>query len=92
MGSYGSNFDFLTTMDYLASNWMLPVGGFFIAIYAGWVMPKHLREAELEGLAPMFFMGWLMLARFVAPAVVILVLLQSIGILNVDEILYGLLN
>ncbi len=92
IGSYGGSFDFLTTVDYLASNWMLPVGGFFIAIYAGWVMPKRMREAEVEGLAPIFYTGWLILARFVAPAVVILVLLQSIGILNADEVLHDLLN
>ena len=37
---YGKNF--FDTMDYLASNWMLPLGGLFIALYAGWVMPRQL--------------------------------------------------
>jgi len=92
LGSYGANFDFLTTMDYLASNWMLPAGGFFIAIYAGWVMPGRMREAELEGLAPGLVIGWLLLARFVAPAAVVIVLLQKIGVLNVDDLLFGLLH
>ncbi|HRQ74404.1 MAG TPA: sodium-dependent transporter [Phycisphaerales bacterium] len=86
--SYGSNFDFLSTMDYLASNWMLPAGGFFISLYAGWVMPKHLRNAELEGLAPALVLGWLLLVRFVAPAMVIVILMQSIGILDADELLF----
>ena len=90
--SYGEGFDFLSTMDYLASNWMLPAGAFFISIYAGWVMPKRLREAEVEGLAPALFMGWLFLARFFAPAAVILILLQSIGVLDADELFHGLVN
>ena len=88
--SYGT--DFFSTMDYLATNWMLPLGGFFIAIYAGWVMPQQLRSAELQGLAPAFFAGWLALVRFVAPAMVILILLQSIGILDADELLHGLFH
>ncbi len=82
---FGRNF--FDTMDYLASNWLLPLGGLFIAIYAGWVMPRRLQEAEVEGMAPIFFGGWLMLVRFVAPALVIVVLLQKVGILDADELL-----
>ena len=85
--SYGT--DFLSTLDYLATNWMLPLGGFFIAIYAGWVMPRHLRQAEIEGLAAALVLGWLLLVRFIAPALVILILMQSIGILDADELLHG---
>lgn len=87
-----NNTDFFTTMDYLASNWMLPLGGLFISIYAGWVMPKKLRNAEVEGLAPALFMGWLISVRFIAPALVIVVLLQKVGILDADELLHGLFH
>lgn len=86
--SFGNNF--FDTMDYLASNWMLPLGGLFISLYAGWAMPKKLRNAELEGLAPAVAMGWLILVRFVAPILVIIVLLQKVGILDADELLHGL--
>jgi len=90
LASYGS--DFLSTMDFLASNWMLPIGGFLIAIYAGWVMPRRLRNAELEGTTPALITGWLLLVRFIAPAMVIVVLLQSIGLLDADELLHGLFH
>jgi NSS family neurotransmitter:Na+ symporter len=83
---------FFDTMDYMATNWMLPLGGLLIAVYAGWVMPRRLREAELEGLSPALAGGWLVLVRFVAPALVIIVLLQKVGILDADELLHGLLN
>jgi NSS family neurotransmitter:Na+ symporter len=85
--SFGT--DFFTTLDYLTSNWMLPLGGLFIAIYAGWVMPRRLRDAEIEDLHPMLVKGWLILVRVVAPALVILVLLQKVGILDADEFFHG---
>ena len=86
--SFGNNF--FDTMDYLATNWMLPLGGLFISLYAGWAMPKKLRNAELEGLAPALAMGWLILVRFVAPILVVIVLLQKVGVLDADELLHGL--
>ncbi|MCA9286210.1 MAG: sodium-dependent transporter [Phycisphaerales bacterium] len=86
--SYG--LDFFDSMDYLASNWMLPLGGLFIALYAGWVMPKRLRNAELEDMAPVFVLLWLLLIRFVAPVLVVVVLLQKVGIIDADELFFKL--
>ncbi len=86
--SFGLNF--FDTMDYLASNWMLPLGGLFIAIYAGWVMPRRLQEAEVQDMAPAFFAGWVLLVRLVAPALVIIVLCQKVGILDADELFHAL--
>jgi len=59
-------------MDYLASNWFLPVGGFLIAIFTGWLLSPQLTRTELEdghGLMKSF-KGWLFLIRFVAPLAV----------------------
>jgi len=86
--SFGKNF--FDTMDYLASNWMLPLGGLLIAIYAGWVMPRRLRRAEFGGVPAALFSGWLFLICIVAPALVVLILLQKVGILDIDELLHGL--
>ena len=87
--SFGKNF--FDTMDYLASNWMLPLGGLFISLYAGWVMPRKYRDAQLKGLAPILFHGWVWLVRVVAPALVIIVLMQRVGILDADELFHRLL-
>jgi len=81
-----SGVSFFDAMDYLTSNWMLPLGGLLIAIYAGWIMPRRLQEAEVQGLNPLFFRGWLVLIRFVAPILVVIVLLQKVGILDVNEL------
>jgi neurotransmitter:Na+ symporter, NSS family len=86
--SFGKNF--FDTMDYLASNWMLPMGGLLIAIYAGWFMPKKMRAAELADAPSALVMGWLVLIRFIAPILVIIVLAQKVGILDADELLHGL--
>jgi NSS family neurotransmitter:Na+ symporter len=90
MASYGANF--FDVMDYLTSNWMLPLGGLLIAIYAGWVMPRRLQRAQVEGLATGLFAGWLLLVRFIAPALVVIVLLQKVGILDADELFHRLLH
>ncbi|MFG0330910.1 MAG: sodium-dependent transporter [Phycisphaerales bacterium] len=88
--STGKNF--FDTMDYMASNWMLPLGGLLISIYAGWVMPKRLRDAELGSLSSGLTMGWLLLVRFVAPALVLVVLAQKVGLLDADEFFHGLFH
>jgi NSS family neurotransmitter:Na+ symporter len=81
---------FFDTMDYLASNWLLPIGGLLIALYAGWVMPGRLRDAELAGTAPWVLKGWLVGIKVVAPVLVIIVLMQKVGLLDADELLHGL--
>jgi len=60
------------TLDYLASNWFLPVGGLLIALFTGWVLTKREAREELEaGHGPMAMFGlWRFLIRFVAPLVV----------------------
>jgi NSS family neurotransmitter:Na+ symporter len=77
---FGKNF--FDTVDYLASNWMLPLGGLLISVYAGWVMPAKMRDAELKGAAPALTKAWLLLVRFVAPVLVVLVLLQKVGFIE----------
>jgi len=61
------------TLDYLASNWMLPVGGLFIAVFTGWVMSSRdtwdeIRQGSEGGRA--LFDVWRVLIRFTAPIAV----------------------
>ncbi len=60
------------TMDYLASNWFLPVGGFLIALFCGWVLNTATTRQELEdGHGPLASYGlWRFLIRFVSPLAV----------------------
>jgi NSS family neurotransmitter:Na+ symporter len=61
------------TLDHLATNWMLPVGGFFITLAAGWAMTRDATHAELmDGTAPRWFRygAWRFFIRYVAPVAV----------------------
>ncbi len=61
------------TLDYLASNWFLPVGGLFIALFTGWILSRDDSSAELEeGHGPLgwTYPVWRFLIRFAAPAAV----------------------
>lgn len=89
---FGKNF--FDTMDYLASNWMLPMGGLLIALFVGWFMNADLRRDELLAGTPEgsrgFWMGiynaWIIALKFVVPALVFLVLLNKIGVLPTELI------
>ncbi len=68
-------------LDYLTANLLLPIGGFFVAVFAGWIMLRQHSEEELEiGSAPAYDL-WRFLVRYVSPAAVFLVFLNVVGVL-----------
>ncbi|WP_432821263.1 sodium-dependent transporter [Trichloromonas sp.] len=79
---FGKNF--FDLCDLLVSSYMLPLGGLMVAIYAGWFWKGAEEKAELVGPTrrPWLFPLWHFLLRFVAPAAVLIVLLNQIGILT----------
>lgn len=68
-------------LDYLTANLMLPIGGFFIAVFAGWIMKRQHSEDELEMAYPVAYLLWRVLVRYVSPAAVFLVFLNVVGVL-----------
>ena len=70
----GTIFD---NVDYLTSNIMLPLGGLLIVIFAGWVMCRNSTSDEL-GNSGGLFKSWRLLARFVAPIGILLVLINAV--------------
>ena len=86
----GFGMNFFDTLDFVASNWLLPIGGLLIAIYAGWFLPKRLRDTQISEEHPMACAVWLFLIRFVAPSMVLVVLAQKIGLFDANEALYAL--
>jgi NSS family neurotransmitter:Na+ symporter len=64
--------EFLSMMDYVGSNILLPVGGIAVSVFVGWViLPRALDEATGGGthpfpLAPI----WRFICRYVAPIAV----------------------
>jgi NSS family neurotransmitter:Na+ symporter len=61
--------EFLSLMDYIGSNLMLPLGGIAVSLFIGWaILPRALEEATSRGghafrLAP----AWVFICRWVAP-------------------------
>ncbi len=79
---FGRNF--FDTMDYLASNWMLPLGGLLISIFVGWVMKEEdRREAFGASDHPAIaYEVFNVLVKYIAPLLVLLVFLHKIGLLE----------
>jgi NSS family neurotransmitter:Na+ symporter len=71
------------TFDYLASNWILPLGGLGIALFTAWRVDDAIRHREfLEGTnLALFYKGWLFLLKYVVPVAIGLVFLRAIGII-----------
>ncbi len=72
------NKNFFDTLDYLTANIMLPLGGLFIAIFAGWLMREQSSREEMNTW-PWLFKLWRFLVRFVTPLAVIIVFLKAVG-------------
>ena len=68
-------------VDYLTSNLMLPLGGLLITVFAGWVMCRNSTAEELGGAGTIYRL-WRFLARYVAPAAIILVFLRAVDIIG----------
>ena len=68
-------------LDILTTNFLLPIGGLLIAIFAGWKMKaRHSRE-ELALPRDWMYQLWSFLIKFVAPPLVFIVILNLFGVL-----------
>jgi len=72
-------------LNYVSANILLPVGALAIVIFLGWFLGKKLIAAELtnEGTLKMKFFGlFVFIIKFIAPVAILLVFLNSIGIIK----------
>lgn len=83
---YGKSF--FMTFDDLVSVWLLPVGGFLIAVYTGWFLKKEIAEEEfISGTTlPWLFKPWLFFIRWVAPLAIGIIMLQKSGLIDIDTL------
>ncbi|MGL5788241.1 MAG: sodium-dependent transporter [Bacteroidales bacterium] len=71
-------------IEYIASNLLLPIAGFFIAIFVGWKLPKKVVHDELTTGAKfgaVLFNLYMFALRFIAPIGIIIVLLTQLGVI-----------
>ena len=70
--------DIFDTLDTLAANNLLLVGGSLSAIFFGWMVPKALKLDEMGVNDSLFFGFWRFMIRFIIPPVLIITLALGI--------------
>ncbi len=76
---------FFDTVDYISSNWMLPISALFTAIFIGWFTnKKDIKHEFAQGTS----LGWLaspwyFMVKYVAPILVIIIILQEAGLIRI---------
>lgn len=73
----------LSTLDHLAANWMLPIGGFFITIFVGWFLDKKICQAELGlfkpgGISKIIYTVFRFFIKYLAPIAILAVIIAII--------------
>jgi neurotransmitter:Na+ symporter, NSS family len=66
-------------VDYFSNQILLPVGGLFIAIFAGWFINRETSLEELDMEDGVVFKLWYVLIRFVVPPAVFIVFILGVG-------------
>ncbi len=89
-GGWGFEFEFagarktdgiFDILDIATTNFMLPLGGLAIALFAGWVMKEKDTADELKLKSEWQYKLWRFLVRFVSPAGVVLFFLHTLGLM-----------
>ena len=69
---------FFDKMDYLASNWMLPVGGLLIALYVGYILKSAMTKEEFttgfQSMGNLLYGSWNFFTKVVAPIVILVII------------------
>lgn len=71
--------NFNDTMDFFSNQILLPLGGLFIAVFAGWGMHSSATRDELTSLTAGTYALWHFLIRFVVPPAVLVIFVMGIA-------------
>lgn len=66
------------TIDYVAGNILLPLGGLLGAIFAGWILPRSVMRDELHNASDRTFSIWRFLIRWLCPFAVSAILIFGV--------------
>ena len=67
----------LDLADQITGQFMLPVGGLLIAIFAGWVLKPSIAREELD-MSPLVFKAWRFLLKFVCPIAIAAIIASNL--------------
>jgi NSS family neurotransmitter:Na+ symporter len=68
-------------LDILTANFMLPLGGLAMALFAGWFMARSSTLDELDAGDGLLFRGWRFVVRYISPLGVFLVFMSGLGLI-----------
>lgn len=81
---------FFDKMDYLASNWMLPLGGLLIALFVGFVMNHKVRSDQFKigtnTQRPIHYKPWLFFTAIISPIIVSTIILIEAKVIDKSTI------
>jgi NSS family neurotransmitter:Na+ symporter len=76
---FGANF-----VDWISGSLLLPLGGFLVAVFTGWVIPKSLLRDELSHTSKGLFEFFHFCVRWIVPPAIFVILM-----LGLDAQFYG---
>lgn len=65
-------------IDFAAGSVAMPLGGFLVAVFAGWVAPRTVMRDELGPLGEPLFRLWRLVVRYLAPASVLIIMAMGL--------------
>lgn len=74
--------NFFEALDYLTANIMLPLGGFFIALFGAWRLKKRTTLEALNFRNGLYYKSWRLVLGIVAPIAISIVFLNAIGVIT----------
>lgn len=67
------NYNLFQIIDFFTASIMLPLGGLFIAVFAGWIMDQDSTESEFSFRNRYIYSAWHIMIRYVTPLLVAMV-------------------
>jgi NSS family neurotransmitter:Na+ symporter len=66
-------------LDYFSNQVLLPLGGFFIALFVGWFVHAQVSSEELAFGSPLLFKLWHFSIRFVVPPAILVIFVMGVS-------------
>lgn len=70
--------NFFAVVTDLTTNFLLPIGGLLIAIFAGWIMLKKSTQEEFEQESNWLYVTWRFLVRYITPIGIVVILVSPL--------------
>ncbi len=83
--------DFLETINQFVSIWVIPICGLLTSLFIGWKLDKEKTREEYNAGqdVPRFFALWRFFIRYIVPLTILIIILQTSGLVQFESIFQG---